>query len=109
MSSMVSVSPNRSSRTVNVSSKTSVMSFSLQKASSIEYPDSTNSYAQTPSKAAIKLVVDALQICERDRLADHALVDTTDEVDVEEPSMVNAHPNHTSDKHEVIQVLGIDA
>ena len=57
----------------------------------------------------MQLSVNALQVRERDLLAQNHLVERGDEVGIEEAAVEDAQAETAADELEVVQVLGVDA
>ncbi len=66
-------------------------------------------YSQHPSQTPVQLYIHTLQIRQRDFLVQNHLVETDDEISIQESSVEDTKPKHSADEFEVIQVFGVDA
>jgi hypothetical protein len=64
---------------------------------------------QGPGQVLVVLLVDALHIVDVDFLAQHHLVECTDEERVEEATMEDGKTDHTTNEFEIVEMLWVDA
>jgi hypothetical protein len=56
----------------------------------------------------VEILIDTLHILQRDPLSEHHLVECANKERVQEASVEDGKSNNTTDKFEVVQMLGVD-
>lgn len=100
-------SPNLSSVTEKVSSRTPVMSFSLYDSERVQ-EIGIGRNVQHPSQAPMQRLVNTLEIGDGDLFAENHFVETGDEESIKEAAMEDCHANDASNEFEVGEMLGVD-
>lgn len=106
--SIVWTSPKLSSSVEKVGSMTPVISFSLHAYQSFGTVR-RRVFVQCPCQCSVEVCIYPLHICKRHPLPQDHFIESTDKESVEEPSMEDGKPNHSSNEFEIIQMLGVDA
>lgn len=64
---------------------------------------------QSPRQIAVQILVHTLHVLQRHLLPQHHLIERPDKEGIQETTVENGQPHHTSDELEVVQMLRVDA